>query len=150
MAELIIFEVAHQQMGVLAQNVLEIIQAVAVTSLGDCQPPFVGVLNYRGTICPVARLNPNSQPDILEHMILVRKGNLELICLVVDRVLNFTATDQIVTLTEVNEAGFQNLKLTRELARVGNDLIPLFNLETLLIQVEQLHQASTELTIITN
>lgn len=138
-------------MGILAQNVLEIIQAVAVTKLVDSSAPFVGVINYRGATLSVARLNPGSQPGLLEHMMLVRKGKLEPICLVVDRVLNFTTADQILTLAEVNKAGFQNLSLNSELARVGSELIPLLNIEALVSQMEQLQvQESTEPVFSTN
>lgn len=138
MAELIIFEAAQRQMGVRAENVIEIIRAVAVTTLPDCQPPFIGVLNYRGAMVPVARLNTTTQPSLQEQMLFVRCEDAQPICLVVDRVLTFTAAERVLDLSEVNKAGFQNLKLTRQLAKVGNELVPLLNLEVLQNQLEQL------------
>jgi chemotaxis signal transduction protein len=114
MLDLIIFEVDKRSLSVLAAEVIEIVRVVAVTELAGCEAPFVGVINYRGTVVPVARLNPDTSPRPSDHMLIMGKDGDASICLVVDRVLAFTTADEILALVEVNKGGFQSLKLTPE------------------------------------
>jgi len=138
MLDLIIFEVEKRSLSVLAAEVIEIVRVVAVTELAGCEAPFVGVINYRGTVVPVARLNPDTSPRPSDHMLIMGQDSYASMCLVVDRVLAFTTADEVLALTDVNKGGFQSLKLTPELARVGNTLVPLLKLEVLLAQTPDL------------
>lgn len=135
MFHLIIFEVGSRQLAIKAENVIEIIRAVEVTAIPHAELPFVGVINYRGQVVPVVRvsyllgLNP-ALPSLNEHMIIVSRDEPAQLCLVVDQVVAFAATNQIQPLADFdNYSALTRLRPT--LAKLDTALVPVLTLETL-------------------
>jgi chemotaxis signal transduction protein len=136
MQQLIVFEVGQHQFAFKASAVVEIIRAVEVTALPRPNPPFIGVINYRGTVVPVVRMSDlfglNSRvTQINEQMIIASDSTLPLVCLIVDQVIAFASAELLQPASEAGQIQPQRT-ITAELARLETRLVPIINLPTLL------------------
>ncbi|NWJ95246.1 MAG: chemotaxis protein CheW [Chloroflexi bacterium] len=140
MQHLIVFEVGSQQLALKAEIVVEIIRAVEVTLLPDLELPFMGVINYRGSVVSVIRVGSLLgfkvvAPTVNEQMIIVGdSAGSSQICLLVDQVVAFAVADEIQSLAELGSAGIQT-RFTTELAKLNTSLLPIFAVDSLLGRV---------------
>lgn len=86
------FEVAEQPFGVLLDNVVEVLRAVAITKILKAPPAVEGIVNLRGTVVPVLDVRtrfgfPPKQAEPADRMIVVRAKQRQAI-LRVDRTID--------------------------------------------------------------
>lgn len=129
MTHLIIFQVCDRVLGLRTENVIEIVRSVEITRLLDTRPPFLGIINYRGQIVPVAQVSgwlglPGVSADEAAHMILVGEQGQAKICLLVNQVVAFCEASELQPTRES--------RYTPELARLADQIVPVLALNELL------------------
>jgi purine-binding chemotaxis protein CheW len=88
----VIFDVAEQRYGLPVPATLEIFQAVEVTPIAGAPGVIAGVVDVRGTLCPVVslrrRFGLGLAPLDLAHHLIMANCNGRSVLLQVDRVLD--------------------------------------------------------------
>lgn len=136
---IIIFDVGTHHFALDADSVVAIIRAVEVTFLRDMPPPFMGVINYRGAVLPVARLTKLLEVEASvaashEHMIIATTPDRSAsFCVVVDQVTGFATPDVIQAVGSLADE-LQTGQRVPEVARIGTEMIPILHLEALIRQ----------------
>lgn len=86
------FELAGGQLALVAQQVREVVSAVAITRLPHAPEVIEGVINFRGEIVPVLDIRrrfalPSLAPHPAQHLIIARAGG-RTVALRVDRAVD--------------------------------------------------------------
>jgi purine-binding chemotaxis protein CheW len=95
--QLLVFELGPKRLALLAEDVVEVVRAVAISAVPRAPPVLEGVMNHRGRLVPVLDVRARFQvaaransPD--QHMIVGRSGP-RLVSLRVDRAVELIEVD---------------------------------------------------------
>ncbi|HET7602865.1 MAG TPA: chemotaxis protein CheW [Gemmatimonadales bacterium] len=95
--QVVVFDVAAERYGLPVPATLEIFHAVAVTPVAGAPGVIEGVVDVRGTLCPVVNLRRRfglgSAPMDLAHHLILATCNGRKVLLQVDRVLDVAEID---------------------------------------------------------
>jgi purine-binding chemotaxis protein CheW len=135
---LVLFTLADARYGVAAEDVVEIVRAVAVTPLAGAPAVVEGLIDVRGRVVPVfdlrARLALSSRPvDPADHFILVRTP-ARVAALHVEHVTDFTEVDERrTTKSRVQVPSSEHIA---GVATLADGLVFIHDVETFLSQAE--------------
>jgi purine-binding chemotaxis protein CheW len=135
---LVLFTLAGARYGVSANDVVEIVRAVAVTPLAGAPLVVKGLIDVRGTIVPVfdlrARLGLESREiDPADHFILVRTPS-RVAALHVERVMDLAEVDERDTTD--SRAQVPSTEQIAGVAILADGMVFIHDVETFLSQVE--------------
>lgn len=146
---ILLVDVAGEQFGINAADVLEVTRAVAVTPVRGAPECVDGVIDVRGTMVPLIDLRrrlgrPTRPIQLEEHLVVVRVPTPRTVAFRVDRALDLIALSpgELVSARAVTVAGRE----VSGIARTDRGLIVLFDPAALLSQVEaaELERALTD------
>jgi purine-binding chemotaxis protein CheW len=95
--ELLVFDVEGRTYGLPANEIVELVRAVAVAPLPDGPRAVSGVINLRGRVVPVfdvrVRFGTNSPPIELSDHFIVARARARVVAIRADRVVKLSTID---------------------------------------------------------
>jgi purine-binding chemotaxis protein CheW len=136
--EVLVFELGGRRYGLPADDVRELVRAVAVVPLPGAPPAVEGVINVHGRLVPVldlrARLGLPAKPvEPADHLVVARAGG-RLVALRVDRATDLVRLDA----ADVEQARglVPGLESAGWVARLADDVLLIHDPGTLLSRAE--------------
>ncbi len=143
-AQLLTFKLDNQEYALDIGNVVQVVRMVALTRPPKAPDYMEGIFNLRGEVIPVINIRQRyglpSKPYDLDTQLLIAKTNGKILAITVDVVSEVLtlSTDTIEPPEQIGPA----LEYLKAVAKVGDRLILILDLDTLMTTAVELFQAS--------